>query len=88
MPEPLPDCLRPVWDEVRRAEAKYPPFNSTHEGYAVIAEELDELWDAVKGNDHNQAIREAVHVAAMAVRFLRDIGAEPSQATRRQGGKA
>ena len=59
--------------EVQRAEAKYPPFNSTHEGYAVIAEELDELWDAVKGNDRNQARHEAVHVAAMAVRFLRDI---------------
>jgi len=36
--------------ELASAEAKFKPFNSSHEGYAVILEELDELWDVVKLN--------------------------------------
>jgi len=71
----LDRALMSIRLEVERAEAKYPPFNSPHEGYAVIAEELDELWDAVKADDRGQAKREAVQVGAMAVRFLRDITA-------------
>lgn len=39
-----------VVEELCRAEAKFGPFNSSHEGYAVILEELDELWDVVKEN--------------------------------------
>ena len=49
--------------ELNRANAKFPLFNSTHEGYAVILEEAEEaqeamenvktslavLWDRVKG---------------------------------------
>jgi hypothetical protein len=66
-----------VWDlvrnEVERATAKFPPFNSSHEGYAVILEELDELWDEVKGNKIREAREEAVQVAAMAIRFLMDV---------------
>jgi NTP pyrophosphatase (non-canonical NTP hydrolase) len=60
--------------EVDRAQAKYPSFNSTHEGYAVLLEEVDELWDEVKKNSKNQDMNkmrtEALQVAAMAVRFL------------------
>ena len=37
--------LAEVSAELERAERAFPPFNSPHEGYAVIAEELDELWD-------------------------------------------
>ena len=39
-----------VVEELERAEAKFGPFNSSHEGYAVILEELDELWEVVKLN--------------------------------------
>lgn len=76
MAEPDPWAL--VRDELVIATHKFGPFASTHEGWAVIREELDELWEAVKRNDIAQARREAVQVAAMAVRFLVDIE-EPEQ---------
>ena len=58
--------------EVDRARAKYPEFNSFHEGYAVLLEEVDELWDEVKRRDVdlNKMRTETLQVAAMAVRFL------------------
>jgi lipid II:glycine glycyltransferase (peptidoglycan interpeptide bridge formation enzyme) len=48
-------------------------FSSAHEGYAVILEELDELWELVKGHGEgyrNVAKAEAKQVAAMAVRYM------------------
>jgi len=39
-----------VTEELERAESKFAPFNSAHEGYAVLLEEVDELWDVVKLN--------------------------------------
>ena len=58
------------------------PMRSAHEGYAVILEELDELWDEVKKNPSKhprlkEAMRsEAIQVAAMAVRFIIDVTIE------------
>jgi hypothetical protein len=50
------------------------PFNSTHEGFAVLKEEVDELWDEVKKNGSKERLRaEAVQVAAMAVRFIQEL---------------
>ena len=54
------------------ASRKFPPFHSTHEGYAVLREELDELWDEVKDNNVSNACKEAYQVAAMAIRFIFD----------------
>ena len=34
--------------EIKEAREKYGPFNSTHELYAVLAEEMDEFFDVVK----------------------------------------
>ncbi|WP_299444666.1 hypothetical protein [uncultured Rhodospira sp.] len=51
----------------------HPGFASAHEGYAVIAEELDELWDLVKGHGtgySKDALKEAMQVAAMGVRYM------------------
>ena len=63
--------------ECYRAVRKYGPFHSSHEGYAFLLEEVDELWEAVRLKPSNperkEAIRcEAVHVAAMALQFLMD----------------
>ena len=71
--------LAAVGVEIRKARERFAPFNSAHEGYAVIAEELDELWADVKANRTNDARSEAVQVAAMAVRFLIDIDHDPAQ---------
>jgi len=58
--------------EYERAADKFRPFNSDHEGYAILKEEVDELWDEIKANNHSAAFDKAVQVAAMAVRFLYD----------------
>ena len=71
-----------IWSDIRgeltRAE-KWPGFNSAHEGYAILAEEVDELWAHVKVNQKKRdldAMRaEAIQVAAMAVKFVQMIDA-------------
>jgi hypothetical protein len=59
------------------------PFNSAHEGYAVLLEEVDELWAEVKKRrserDDERMGLEAIQVAAMAVRFLLDVVENPIQ---------
>ncbi len=60
--------------ELRQATTKFGSFHSTHEGYAVIKEEVDEMWDAIKNNNLEDACREAIQVGAMAMRFLFDMG--------------
>ena len=67
--------LRKVGDECLRAFDRFHAFNSPHEGWAVIREELDELWEHVKANDGltDAARVEAMQVAAMAVRYMVDL---------------
>lgn len=36
--------------ELMSARRKFRAFTSAHEAYAVILEELDELWDVIKEN--------------------------------------
>lgn len=71
------DLWLDISDEVDRAQAKYPTFASSHEGYAVILEELDELWDLVKANKgvkgSPEMTQECIQIAAMAVRFIEDL---------------
>ena len=69
------EAMRLVREELARAQAKHRAFASGHEAYAVIREELDELWDAIKTQKSydrygGSAGAEAVQVAAMALRFL------------------
>lgn len=67
--------LREVRDELRVASVDHPPMRSAHEGYAVILEELDELWAEVKSNVGTapDAANEAIQIAAMAVRYVVDL---------------
>jgi hypothetical protein len=61
--------------ELAKARAKHAAMNSAHEGYAVILEELDELWDEIKAQVHDKVKmrKEAIQVAAMAARFVEDV---------------
>lgn len=74
---PFSDELAQVIEELNRANAHFPPFNSAHEGFAVLLEEVDELWDIVRlkqtspGRDARMRA-EAIQVMAMAWRFLVD----------------
>jgi len=65
-----------IREEYLKASEKFPPFHSGHEGYAVIYEEMDELWEEVKKypNYDNVALRkEAIQVGAMVLRFIIDL---------------
>lgn len=68
--------LAAVRAEVLRAAIKHKPINSAHEGYAVLFEEVDELWDHVKADTgySQDAMVEAIQVAAMGVRYNLDLG--------------
>jgi len=68
-------ALALVRAEVLRAEAKWPPMHSPHEGHSVIREELEELWDHVKNDTGTStaALKEAVQVACTAVRYIVDL---------------
>ena len=68
------EAFEKVKAELHEATTKFPAFNSSHEGYAVLKEEVDELWDEIKANRHNRTREEAIQVAAMAIRFLIDLG--------------
>jgi len=64
-----------IEDEAKYASSVWPSFNSVHEGYAIILEEMDELWEAIKKKPRNilEVRDEAIQVGAMAVRFLTDL---------------
>lgn len=67
------DTSLPVKQETMRAMRAHKPFNSAHEAYAVLLEEVDELFDAIKQDDLEQARAEAIQCGAMCLRFLIDI---------------
>jgi hypothetical protein len=62
-----------VIDEMERARVRHKAFDSTHYGYAVTLEELDEAWDAIKHNDLRDAKKEMIQVAACALRFVLEL---------------
>lgn len=72
-----------VVDELERAQSAFGPFHSAHEGYAVLLEEVDELkvevWKSPRKRDVAAMRREAVQVAAMALRFIDDCCSEAAE---------
>jgi len=72
----LEDLLLEIKKEYQDAEQKFNSFNSCHEGYAIIKEELDELWEEIKKKrelrNKDNLKKEAIQVAAMALRFCYD----------------
>jgi hypothetical protein len=74
------DQVKDLYGDLEReldfATSEFPPMNSAHEGYAVLLEEVDELWDHVKAKQKSRDIvgmkKEAIQVAAMALRFVND----------------
>lgn len=73
----LAEILAAVETEVREATAKWDKFNSAHEGFAVLLEEVDELkahvWTNQKRRDLEAMRKEAIQVAAMGIRFAMDV---------------
>jgi NTP pyrophosphatase (non-canonical NTP hydrolase) len=84
----LPMIKFPITDicaEIDRSSPHGEEFASLHEAYAVILEELDEVWEITrqKRRDRNaDALRkELVQVAAMAIKAINSmdnfVGAKP-----------
>lgn len=69
----LTNVVVAICAELKGATNKFGSFASAHEGYAVLKEEFDELWDAVKANDKPEMVLEARQIAAMAIRFMWDM---------------
>lgn len=71
------DVLCEVQQELQRAVTLHPPFNSAHEGFGVLLDEVDELkehvWKKAGERDVAEMRKEAIQVAAVAVRFALDI---------------
>ncbi len=69
------EILHDIKKEFVSASQKFDSFKTYHEGYAVILEELDELWDEIKAkkHSHENMKKEAIQVAAMALRFIYDL---------------
>ena len=72
----LTDAAEAALAEAMRAAAAWPPYNSAHEGFAVINEEFDELkthvWTNQKRRDLEAMRVEAIQLAATAIRFAAD----------------
>lgn len=77
--ERLEELIGQIACELFAAQRTYPPFHSAHEGFSILKEEVDELWDAVRWKQGLSERREelmkqeAIQVAAMALRFLFDL---------------
>lgn len=71
--------IQEIQNELSHAIHLHPPLASLHEAYAVILEELDELWDQVRAypnhHDPKKVRKELVQIGAMALRALRDLDA-------------
>lgn len=76
--EALLDISKDVVNEVMRAKTMFPNnFVNQHEAYAVILEEVDELWDEIKKNqkvyDLKAQRKEAIQACAMLFRFINEL---------------
>lgn len=71
------EAIDDVESELNSAVSNYPQMASPHEGFAILKEEVDELWDEVKKkpSQRSKAMmrKEACQVAAMAIRFMIDV---------------
>lgn len=72
-----------LWEAVTKSIEKHGTYNSAHEAYAVLKEEVDELWDNVKLKhkipERRKLIRdEAMDIALVAVRIIYDLTDEVS----------
>ena len=68
-------AVKLIESEALRAIKIFPAINTPHGGKAVIEEELDELWEAVKRKNvsDSELLKEATQVGAMAARFIADL---------------
>lgn len=63
--------------ELDKCDNEHKPFSSSHEGYGVLLEEVDELWDEIKlskkYNANKRMVNEAIQIASMAIKFIENL---------------
>ncbi len=83
-PEQEKQAVCIILDELKAARKKHGDFHSPHEAYAVILEELDEVWDIIKRHGRVPQGKHAATeienmkyeikaVGAMCIRFMTDL---------------
>lgn len=72
--------IEEVEAEAKRAVEKFGEYNSLHEGFAVMYEEVDELWEIVRmkrsKRDPERVREELVQIAACCLKMNQKFGAE------------
>lgn len=74
MPTMNREAMYTVIEELQKAQKRFPKFASAHEGLAVIREEYKEFEFEVFHGSGEKALNEAIQLAAMATRYILDIG--------------
>jgi NTP pyrophosphatase (non-canonical NTP hydrolase) len=76
-PEKYDEALDEVINEALVAAARFDDYNSAHEGWAVMFEEVEELWEEVRKKKNARSLeamrKEAMQVAATAIRFMAEL---------------
>ena len=71
------EALERVVADLNDAQARYPTMRSMHQAYAILLEEVDELWTEIKKKpDQRHYLRvrqEASQIAATALRIMIDL---------------
>lgn len=66
-----------VQEELAKARKTHGPQSSYHEGYGILLEEVDELWDEVRKKTHNRnhldTLKELVQIASCAQKMAEDV---------------
>ena len=73
----LEEIFQLVKEQVETNQRNWEAYNSAHEAFGVLLEEVDELkahvWTKQKNRDLDAMRRECFDVAAVAIRFAFDI---------------
>ena len=74
----LDDICKAMKLECVEAISENGHFNTLHEGFAFLKEEVDELWEEIKknpkGNNDIDVIKEAIQVGAMVMAIILKCG--------------
>lgn len=77
MVKDLTKISQEIMREAVRARDRYSPYNSLHEAYAVLKEEIEEFWTEVKKRPNNRfkkSIRkEVIQIGAVSMLILMDL---------------
>lgn len=64
------DALRSLRAQLLCDFRDHAPITSQHEGYALLLERMEVLWEAIKRRERAEAMAEAFAVASLAMRFV------------------